>query len=79
MGNPGDFKEMVQKALVWVISQGVWVLYRYEPEAKDGARHVLRMGVAVFDDEDMPLPYFFARSRRHSEVDHDPDSGFGRY
>ena len=77
MSDTCDFKEMARKALVWVLGQGIWILYRYEPESKDGPRHVLRMGVAVFDDEDMPLPYFLARSRRQQEGE--DDSGFGRY
>ncbi len=79
MSDEFHFKAMVRKALFWALSQGIWVLYRFEPESKDGPQHVLRMGVAVFDDEDFPMPYFFSRGRRHSETDHDSDSGFGGY
>ena len=45
MSDRFDVKDMARKALVWALGQGIWILYRYEPESKDGSRHVLRMGV----------------------------------
>ena len=62
-----DVKEMIQGALKWLAVTGVVLMYKYVPDAPEGGRHKLRIGLAAYDEDF--LPYFVSRSDRQRDPD----------
>ena len=73
MGSTFDLRDVVRRSVSWVLSQGIWIVYKFDSESEDGPRHVLRAGIAAFDDDDLPIPFFLSRHRRGRQLDEEPD------
>jgi hypothetical protein len=65
------FGQQIKRLLVEILSRGIWILYRYEPDATEGPRHRLKAGLAIVDEDDITFPYLVNRFDRRE----DPNDG----